>query len=307
MTNAAHTTASFTHVTVLRDASVAALAPVAGATYVDCTLGGGGHSEALLEAADCRVIGIDRDPAALDAAGARLARFGDRFVPVRAAFGDLASVLDARGLPTVDGILADLGVSSHQIDTAERGFSFRFAGPLDMRMDPDAPISAADVVNRWDEVELANIIFQLGEERRSRRVARVIVEGRPWSDTLSLAEAVGRAVGRGDGRINPATRTFQALRMFVNDELGQLQTLLDTAIARLAPGARLAVISFHSLEDRLVKQTFSLRSGRTLPKDPYGNPIGDVLLDLLPPLTPHADDPNPRARSARLRVAVRLP
>lgn len=301
-------TGAFEHVSVMLHECVAALAPRDGAVLVDCTLGGGGHSEALLEAADCRVIGLDRDPAALAAARARLARFGDRFVAVHAPFAQVRSALDDLGIDRVDGLLADLGVSSHQLDTADRGFSFRAAGPVDMRMDPTRGRTAAELIDALSEAELADLIYAWGEDRLSRRIARAIVAGRPWSDTLALARAIENAVPpRLRGRIHPATRTFQALRIAVNDELSELQALLDASIDLLRIGGRVAILSFHSLEDRMVKEFLSAHSGRTAPKDPWGNPVGPVHLAMLPPQKPHPDDPNPRARSARLRVAERLP
>jgi len=295
----------FEHASVLLAETVAALAPADGDVIVDCTVGGGGHAEALLETAACRVIGLDRDPAAVAAASARLVRFGDRFVAVRARFSELAEVLDALGLGPVQGILADLGVSSPQLDEADRGFSFQQDGPIDMRMDPDAPVSAADLVNDWPETDLADVIYRYGEERRSRAVARAIVAGRPWTSTHALAEAVARVVGRGKGRIHPATRTFQGLRIAVNDELGELERLLPTAVERLAPGGRLAVISFHSLEDRIVKRFVAEQTGRTAERDPWGNPMGEIRLRDARSIAPDSNDPNPRARSARLRCATR--
>lgn len=298
----------FQHITVLREQSVDALDPKDGEVFVDCTLGGGGHSELLLERANCRVIGIDRDPAALAAANERLARFGDRFQSVRGSFSDLAKLLDGLGIGLVDGVLADLGVSSPQLDDPSRGFSFRAAGPVDMRMDPQGPRTAADLVNTEEETELARIIYEYGEEKRSRAVAKAIVAGRPFTDTLALAEAVSDAVGRKEAwRIHPATRTFQALRIAVNDELGELARLLSSAIDRLAPGGRLAIISFHSLEDRIVKQTLAREAGRGVERDAYGNPQIPPRLSSPASITPPDSDPNPRARSARLRTAMRLP
>ena len=300
----------FHHVPVLRDEVVRALAPADGEVLVDCTLGGGGHSEALLQAANCRVIGLDRDPVAIAAATERLAPFGERFTAVRSAFSDLGRVLDSLGLAEVQGVLADLGVSSPQLDTPERGFSFRLQGPPDMRMDPDIERSAMDIVNDCTEDEIALIVSRYGEERRARRVARAIVAGRPFDSTLALAEVVAKAVGtpRGGSRIHPATRTFQALRIVVNDELGELERLLPVALERLSPGGRLAIISFHSLEDRIVKRFFALESGRTAPKAAYGHPVTPPRFARLPkPVSSAPDDPNPRARSARLRFAVRLP
>lgn len=296
--------AAFEHISVLRDEVVEALAPAAGEIVVDCTLGGGGHARALLEAADCRVIGIDRDPDALTAAREALQGFGDRFTAVHARFSELQSVLAGLGVEKVDGVLADLGVSSPQLDRAERGFSFRSAGPIDMRMDPGQALSARDLVDTWSEEALADVIWRYGEERKSRRIAKVIVEGRPWADTASLAAAIARVVGH-TGRIHPATRTFQALRIEVNDELGELRSLLAQLADVLAPGGRVAIITFHSLEDRLVKQHMDEAAGKRRPKDPFGNPIGPVTLRTSGDVA-SADADNPRARSARLRRAVRI-
>lgn len=296
----------FSHISVLLQESVEALAPRDGGVYVDCTLGGGGHSEALLRAADCRVIGLDRDGEAIAAASARLAPFGARFTPVRASFSDLAAVLQDLGIPQVQGVLADLGVSSPQLDNPERGFSFR-GQALDMRMDTRQALSALEVVNTWDEVALADILKRWGEEPHARRIARAILAGRPWSDASKLADEMGRATGRKPGPIHLATRAFQAIRIAVNDELGELERLLPAALHALAPCGRVAIISFHSLEDRLVKQYFSRESGRAVERDPWGNPVAPVRLRLLPPVQPSPSDSNTRARSSRLRAAVRLP
>ncbi|MEZ4317559.1 MAG: 16S rRNA (cytosine(1402)-N(4))-methyltransferase RsmH [Myxococcota bacterium] len=297
----------YAHTTVMLEECVEALQPRDGGVYVDCTLGGGGHTSALLEAADCRVIGLDRDPAALDAAAARIA--SDRLTPVHARFSEVRSVLDRLGLDRIDGVLADLGVSSHQLDTADRGFSFRFSGPIDMRMDPTTGTSAEELVNGLEAAELAALIKELGEDRLARKIANAIVAGRPWSDTLALANAISAAVPppARRGRIHPATRTFQALRIAVNDELSELQALLDASVGILVPGGRVAILSFHSLEDRMVKRFFADQSGKTAPRDPWGNPVGPQHLRVLPPRTPSPDDDNPRSRSARLRVAERLP
>ena len=294
----------FHHASVLREEVVAALRPSNGERIVDCTLGGGGHAEALLEAAECHVLGIDRDPAAIEAATARCRRFGARFATARASFSSFGAVLDGHGWDQVDGVLADLGVSSYQIDTPHRGFSFQRSGPIDMRMDPDAERSAADLVNSMPESELADLIYTFGEERRSRRVARAIVEGRPWHDTLALASRIAAVVGS-SGKIHPATRTFQALRIATNQELDELRVLLGEAVGRLSPGGRLAIISFHSLEDRIVKHFLAAAAGKGRPRDAYGNPVGEILLDLESSKVPGPADPNPRARSARLRAAVR--
>lgn len=297
----------FSHESVLLEETVDALRPADGEVFVDCTVGGGGHAYALLSRARCRVIGLDRDPVALDAARARCAAFGDRFTAVHARFSEVGRVLDDLGLDRVNGLLADLGVSSHQLDVPERGFSFRRPGPVDMRMDPTSGDSAADLINHSSESELADLIYAFGEERRSRQVARAIVAGRPWTDTVALAEAVGRAVGGKPGRIHPATRTFQALRMAVNDELGEVEALLRASVGRLLPDGRLAIITFHSLEDRLVKQFLAGAAGKNAARDAWGNPVGPIHFEVQRPVVPSEDDPNPRARSARLRTARRLP
>jgi 16S rRNA (cytosine1402-N4)-methyltransferase len=297
------------HVPVLLRETVAALAPREGGVYVDCTVGAGGHSEAILQAADCRVIGLDRDQSALAIAHERLAPFAARFVGVHAPFANLENVLDNLGVDVVDGIMADIGVSSLQLDTPERGFSFRAAGPLDMRMDTSAGSPASELINHEEEAELARCIATFGEERHAKRIAGIIVRGRPWSDTATLAAAIAAGVPSGGSfaRIHPATRTFQALRIRVNDELGQLERLLEVAVRRLAPGGVLAVITFHSLEDRIVKRFIARESGRDAERDPYGNPLGTPRFGRPgPSITAPPDDPNPRARSARLRTAVRL-
>jgi 16S rRNA (cytosine1402-N4)-methyltransferase len=279
-------------------------APRAGGRYLDGTLGGGGHAEAILEACgpDGRLLGLDRDDVALEAAGRRLAPFGQRVELRRSSFSEMAE--QARVLAPLDGVVLDLGVSSPQLDHAERGFSFQQDGPLDMRMDRRQAVNAAGLVNGLEESELADIIYQYGEEPRSRRIARAIVAGRPWSRTLPLAECVARASGWGQSRVHPATRTFQALRIAVNRELEELDVGLRAALGLLRPGGRLAVISFHSLEDRRVKHLFREWSGQTGPRDPYGRPVVAPLGRLLAPggIAGAAQDvDNPRARSARLR------
>ena len=300
----------FDHRSVLLEATVTALQPTTGGRYLDGTLGGGGHSFAILEAStpDGMLIGIDRDPHALHAAEERLAHFGERFTPIRGTFAQMGEL--AGGLGPFDGILLDLGVSSPQLDQPDRGFSFRADGPVDMRMDPDQGLSAADLLDEITESDLVNILRRYGEEPRARRIARAIIEGRPWSSTLALASCVAEASGYRQSRTHPATRTFQAIRMAVNDELGQLERALDVALDLLAPGGRLAVITFHSLEDRMVKRHFRDASGENSPRDPYGHPLHPPAFRLV-----HrrgvagrdADPGHPRSRSARLRILERLP
>ena len=235
------------------------LAPARGGVFVDCTVGLGGHTRALLEAGASTVIGLDRDPAALERAARVLATYGDRVALAHSDYRDLERVLDARGIAQVDGMLADLGVSSMQLDTAGRGFSFRRDEPLDMRMDTTVGPTAAEALRAVDEQALADLIYEYGEERHSRRIARAIVRAREEQGidtTGQLADIVRRAIPRkGYSRIDPATRTFQAIRIWVNRELDGLDDFLAAAARRLAPGGRLAAISFHSLEDRVVKHT----------------------------------------------------
>jgi 16S rRNA (cytosine1402-N4)-methyltransferase len=281
------------HVTVLRVEAVGLLSPRDGGTYIDVTLGSGGHAEALLDAApSARVIGLDRDEAALDAARERL---GDRIQYVHAPFSQLEQELLRLGVGAVDGIVADLGISSPQLGDPTRGLSFRAAGPLDMRMDTRSGETALELISRLSDEELANVLYQYGEERRSRRIARCIRQALASGElttTLDLRRAVVRAVGPARiGGIDPATRTFQALRIAVNDELGELGALLSAAPRALAPGGVLAVISFHSLEDRLVKRAF----------------LDDTVWDRIThkPLTASdaEAETNPRSRSAKLRAA----
>jgi 16S rRNA (cytosine1402-N4)-methyltransferase len=281
-----------------------------GGTYIDGTFGGGGYSRALLAAADCKVIAIDRDPRAI-AAGARLVEeFRGRLALVEARFSNLDDA--AEGAGAIDGVVLDLGVSSLQLDTAERGFSFRLDGPVDMRMGKGGA-SAADVVARASERDLAAIIAVLGEERYARAVARAVVHARaerPVSGTRALAEIVARVVRHHPGDIHPATRTFQALRMFVNDELGELLQALGAAERVLKVGGRLVVVSFHSLEDRIVKTFFASRSGvrggsRHHPEAVKAPATFRVLTKR--PVVPDESEvaTNPRARSAKLRAGER--
>ncbi len=282
----------FRHIPVLSQEIITGLDVVAGSWYVDATTGGGGHSELILQAApDVRLVAIDRDPQALAAAKTRLAPYGDRVTFWQGNYADYQPLE-----PKFAGIIADLGVSSVQLDLAERGFSFRHEAPLDMRMDRSQPFTAADLVNHTDEVELARIIFTYGEERLSRQIAREIVAQRPFTTTTQLAYTIGGAVPKSYryGRIHPATRTFQALRIAVNQELSSLEKFLAVAPSWLEPDGKIGLISFHSLEDRMVKHT--LREDERL-KVLTKKPIiaSDPEVDL-----------NPRARSAKLRWAIRI-
>jgi 16S rRNA (cytosine1402-N4)-methyltransferase len=278
------------------------LEPARGGVFVDCTLGLGGHSQALLDGGASRVIAIDRDTEAIALARERLDAYGDRVDIAHADYRDLGAVLDARGVAVVDGVLADLGVSSMQLDAVERGFSFRGDAPLDMRMDRSQGPTAADRLREVSEGELADVIYQFGEERHSRRIARALVRARderPVSTTGELAAIVRRAVPhRGYQRIDPATRTFQALRIWVNGELEGLEQFVRDAVTRLRAGARLVVIAFHSLEDRIVKHTL-----RGLDRE-----AGAVRVLTARPEVAGEDEiaRNPRARSAKLRAAERL-
>ena len=282
---------------------------------VDGTLGFGGHSERFLEAG-AQVLGIDQDPQAFAHARERLARFGDRFQTAHGNSSELLALLEASPVvpQLVDGVLFDLGVSSWQIDQPERGFSFQKDGPLDMRMNPDAVQTAADLVNDLPEADLRSIIWEYGEERAGRGIAKAIVARRverPFERTADLAEVVASRV-RGRSRIHPATRTFQALRIAVNRELEVLPIMLSQAVAALKPGGKLAVISFHSLEDRLVKTFMRQRSLVMLddPTWPEPRPNAEYHLDLpvrLVKPTPEESQRNPRARSARLRFAIKRP
>jgi 16S rRNA (cytosine1402-N4)-methyltransferase len=292
------------HEPVLVAETLALLSPSRGGLFVDCTVGLGGHARALIEAGASKVLGLDRDAEALAMARDALASVSDRVELVHADYRELDKVLDARGIDVVSGTLADLGVSSMQLDSEGRGFSFRRDEPLDMRMDRSQGETAASVIAHVDEEHLANVIFEYGEERYSRRIARAVVEARrvsPVATTGQLAQIVRRAIPRrGHQRIDPATRTFQALRILVNRELEGLEAFLTSAARRLMTGARLAVISFHSLEDRIVKHAFralersaSALSVRVLTKRPVEAQDEEVAR-------------NPRARSAKLRAIERL-
>jgi 16S rRNA (cytosine1402-N4)-methyltransferase len=293
-------TARFAHESVMVRETLEALAPRAGGVYADATAGGGGHSEALLQASapDGRVVAIDRDPAAVAEVQRRLAAYGERAQVVHGDYADLRAILQRCGQPRVDGVVADLGVSSHQLDSAERGFSFGQEGPLDMRMDTSAGETLADLLARVDDRELADILFHYGEERRSRAVARSILRARDQGDlttTADLRRAVVRALGPKRGRIDPATRTFQGLRIALNRELDQLRTLIASLPELLEDAGVAAIISFHSLEDRIVKHAFR----------------DDARLAPLTrrPVLPGEEEQahNPRSRSAKLRAARRIP
>ena len=292
-----------THVPVLLDEVRSLLQPERGGTFVDCTLGLGGHSRMLLDSGAARVIGIDRDTDAIAIAKETLAAFGDRVTFVHADYREVAEVLDAQGITEVAGLLADFGVSSMQLDGDGRGFSFKRDEPLDMRMDRSQGETVADLIDRVDETELADVIYRFGEERRSRQVARAIVMARgqsPITTTGRLAEIVRRGVAaRGWQRIDPATRTFQALRIWVNRELDALDSFIGRAASRLQADGRLAMISFHSLEDRVVKHTL-----RDLAR---GDAAAIKVLTKHPVVAGDAEAAvNPRARSAKLRAAVRV-
>ncbi|MGB7922182.1 MAG: 16S rRNA (cytosine(1402)-N(4))-methyltransferase RsmH [Pyrinomonadaceae bacterium] len=307
------------HRPVLLRETIELLGPERGGLFIDGTLGLGGHSEAILEAsAGARVIGIDRDREALLLATKRLARFGSRFKSAHANFSEIAQVVRDAGAGEVSGVLVDLGVSSLQFDAQERGFSFRHDAPLDMRMDAGSDEeTAADLLAQLPEEEIARIIFEYGEERRSRRISRWIVErrerGEPIKGTRELAELVARAVGhRKTDRIHPATRTFQALRIAVNRELEGLAEFIETAIDLLQPDGRFAAISFHSLEDRIVKRALRRLSGhcecdRRVPVCSCGARRAVEILTRRPIQAGQAElDENPRARSAKLRGARKL-
>ena len=291
------------HYPVLATEAIAHLAPQRGGVFVDCTVGLGGHARTLLQGGATRLVGLDRDPEALELAREALSAWGDQVVLRHGDYRDVDAVLDAIDMSTIDGALADLGVSSLQLEGPGRGFSFRRDEPLDMRMDRSTGHTAAELIRDASEQSLADVIFRYGEERQSRRIARAIVDTRrasPVRSTSQLASIVRGALRRrGRMRIDPATRTFQAIRIWVNRELEGLDLAIERLCRRLRTGARLVVITFHSLEDRIVKHTF-----RALERG------GDVAIRVLTkrPQVPQADEvaQNPRARSAKLRAAERL-
>ncbi|TPG48195.1 16S rRNA (cytosine(1402)-N(4))-methyltransferase RsmH [Roseomonas nepalensis] len=295
---------------------LATLAPRDGATYLDGTFGGGGYANAILSAAGCTLYAVDRDPEAIARGAALVARFPGRLHLVEGRFGEMLSLMAARGVEALDGVVLDLGVSSYQIDEAERGFSLRADGPLDMRMEKSGP-TAAELVNTLPERELADLLWELGEERYSRRIARKIVAARgdaPFETTMQLAAAIHQVMPRDPSGMDSATRSFQALRLRVNDELGEVERGLDAAIRLLAPGGRLVVVSFHSLEDRIVKRFMRDAAGRT-PGASRFDPSSllrnknkaDFRLLTSTALRPSVAESksNPRARSARLRAIER--
>ncbi len=307
------------HESVLLGETLELLAPRPGELAVDGTLGAGGHAEALLEAVapEGRVFGIDRDQRALAIASERLSRFGERFVPLHGDHCDLRRLLESRNVPSVDRMIFDLGVSSMQLDDPARGFSFLHDGPLDMRMDPSSGESAADLVARLDESEIREILWRFGEEKQSRRIARAIVGRRelePIRTTRQLAALVETTLGPAARRykLHPATRTFQALRIAINGELDGLEALVVDAVDSLNPGGRLAVIAFHSLEDRVIKRTLRRLAHRCEcpPRLPVCGCGKQDLVRLVTsrPVRPSSEEArrNPRSRSARLRVAERL-
>jgi 16S rRNA (cytosine1402-N4)-methyltransferase len=304
------------HTPVLLSAVLDALSPEAGERYIDCTFGAGGYSRAILSKADCHVLALDRDPSAAPSAAALASDFPGRLQFARTAFSALGEAATDHGFALADAVIFDLGVSSMQLDEAERGFSFMRDGPLDMRMSSEGE-SAADVVNSYEEADIADILFRLGEERRSRAIAKAIVRRRterPFERTLDLADVIAGVLGRrhNDPK-HPATRSFQALRLHVNDELGELGEGLAAAERVLRPGGRLIVVTFHSLEDRMVKTFLAERSGGKGRPSRHLPDAGQTRARTFQLIRRKAVEPdeaeiaaNPRARSAKLRAAIRL-
>jgi 16S rRNA (cytosine1402-N4)-methyltransferase len=302
------------HIPVLYKEVLDTLNPVPGGLYIDGTIGAGGHSRGILQASspDGKLLGLDRDPQALALAGDLLEEFGDRVELIHGSFADLTSHLNNRNWHEIDGILLDLGLSSMQVNTPGRGFSFRNSGPLDMRFDPGHHISAADIVNNYSREDLADLIYEFGEEKRSRRIADAIIANRPLESTEALADIIAGVLGRSRKRIHPATLTFQALRIAVNNELEALRVFLPQALEVLKPGGRLAIIAFHSLEDRIVKQFFRKESSDCI--CPVEVPLcvcghtARIKEISRRPIRPEEIEinQNPRARSAKLRVAEKI-
>ena len=302
------------HDPVLYHEIIQALQPKNKGYYVDCTLGAGGHALGILNASkpEGQLLGFDLDPQALALARETLAPHEQRTLLVQRSYTKLSETLQENQWPLVNGIVLDLGASSMQFDTPERGFSFREDAPLDMRFGPEVTESAADIINTYSEAELAEIIFRYGEERASRRIAKAIIRDRPIRTTFELATLISTVIPRKGKRVHPATRTFQALRIAVNDELGSIEKVLPQAVEALAPGGRLAVISFHSLEDRLVKRYFRYESKDCIcpPRQPMCtcNHQAKIKEVARKPIRPSAEevDRNPRARSAILRVVEKV-
>lgn len=302
------------HLPVLYQQIILALRPKSPGRYIDATVGAGGHARGILEKSspDGCLLGFDLDPQALEIASQRLSDYSGRFSLIHASYTTLLDQLQAAGWESSHGIVIDLGVSSMQLDKPEKGFSFLKDGPLDMRFNPHQGTTAAELVNTLAEAELASLIYRYGEERQSRRIARAICQNRPFMRTQELAEVIARAAGRQAEKIHPATRTFQALRIAVNGELAGLEAFLPQAVRALSSGSRLAVISFHSLEDRIVKQFFRKESTDCLcpPTQPVctcGHKASIVEINRRPILAEEAEvKENPRARSARLRVAEKI-
>jgi 16S rRNA (cytosine1402-N4)-methyltransferase len=289
------------HVPVLRHEAIEFLNVQPDGFYIDATLGAGGHAEEILRRLEKgKLLGIDRDPVALATARERLKSFGEKLIAMPGNFAQIGALHAASGFPPANGLLADLGMSSLQLDDASRGFSFSMPGPLDMRMDPTTGDSAADLVNRMSERELEDLIFKLGEERHSRRIARAIVKGRPYRLTTELAQVVTRAIPSRTAlrHIHPATRTFQALRLAVNGELECLESLLAQALGVLKPGGRVVILSFHSLEDRIVKRALQAWQRQ-----------GEAQILTRRVMRPSEEEvrANPRSRSAKLRAAEKVP
>jgi 16S rRNA (cytosine1402-N4)-methyltransferase len=302
------------HVPVLFQVVLDILNPVSGGLYVDGTLGAGGHSRGILErsAPDGRVAGFDRDPQALALAQENLGEYASRVIYIQDSYRNLEMHLNNLNWDSVDGILLDLGLSSMQLDSPERGFSFQGEAPLDMRFDPDQPLTAADLVNNTSREELADIIFKFGEERQSRRIADAIIANRPLVSTKDLAQIIEKVTRNRTSRIHPATRTFQALRIAVNNELDALEAFLPAALEALKPGGRLAVIAFHSLEDRIVKRFFRTESRECICPPELPVCVCDHTPQLREitrrPIRPEEQEigHNPRARSAKLRAAEKI-
>lgn len=302
------------HISVLYHNIIESLRPISPGKYVDATVGAGGHAWGILEAASPagQLLGLDLDPVALELADQRLKAFAGRYRLKHTSYTTLLQTLQQMNWGQVDGIIIDLGVSSMQIDSPARGFSFMKEGPLDMRFDPTQLTTAADLVNTLSEEDLADIFYRYGEERHSRHIARAIIANRPFHTTLELANIIEKSVGRSSGKIHPATRSFQALRIAVNQELQSLENFLPQAVSALKPGGRLAVISFHSLEDRIVKQFFRKESSDCI--CPPDQPVctcghkASIIEVTRHPLTANESEiaENPRARSARLRVAEKI-